>query len=221
MFPFNDSSHDIDNYQIHLQNLFSYQLISSQEGGSSENLNTNNKIDETTQNEEKKIMHRDVERERRKQMASLLTNLRSLLPLEFIKGRRSRVDIVDEAVNYIEYLRGKINELHLKRDAIVKRLHLESSSSCNNDIPSTSCVVIKQYSGGLEIVISNGIISEQNFQLSGVMRVLIEQSIEIETCSSTKLNERMLHTIQTKVDDSTKIDLHELKQRLYQVCNSE
>ncbi|KAL4025243.1 hypothetical protein IC575_013623 [Cucumis melo] len=221
MFPFNDSSHDIDNYQIHLQNLFSYQLISSQEGGSSENLNTNNKIDETTQNEEKKIMHRDVERERRKQMASLLTNLRSLLPLEFIKGRRSRVDIVDEAVNYIEYLRGKINELHLKRDAIVKRLHLESSSSCNNDIPSTSCVVIKQYSGGLEIVISNGIISEQNFQLSGVMRVLIEQSIEIETCSSTKLNERMLYTIQTKVDDSTKIDLHELKQRLYQVCNSE
>lgn len=92
-----------------------------------------------------------------------------------------------------------MNELHVKRDAIVKRLHLESSSSCNNDIPSTSCVVIKQYSGGLEIVISNGIISEQNFQLSGVMRVLIEQSIEIETCSSTKLNERMLHTIQTKV----------------------
>lgn len=81
MFPFNDPSHH--DYQTPLQNLFASQLISPPAASSSD-LNTN-KIEIITQNEERKIMHRDVERERRKQMASLLINLRSLLPLEFIK----------------------------------------------------------------------------------------------------------------------------------------
>ncbi|XP_038877683.1 transcription factor bHLH118-like [Benincasa hispida] len=221
MFPFNDPSHH--DYQSHLQNLFSSQLISLPEGSSSDNYLNTDRIQITTQNEERKIMHRDLERERRKQMASLLTNLRSLLPLEFIKGKRTRADIVDEAVNYIEHLRGKISELQVKRYAILKRLNFESSScdnQCCNNLSSPSCVVIKPYSGGLEIVISNCIM-EENFQLSGVMRVLFEQSIQIESCAATKVKERMLHTIQTKVDDSSRIDLHELQQKLYQVCNSE
>ena len=105
---------------------------------------------------------------------------------------------MDEAVNYIEHLRGKISELHVKRDAVkrdaIKGLHLADESS---DLCPSSCIVIKPYSCGLEIVIS--IFREQNLELSEVMKVLLEESIEITSCASTKVKERMLHTIQTKV----------------------
>ncbi|XP_022923000.1 transcription factor bHLH118-like [Cucurbita moschata] len=196
MFPFNHPSHHHQPHQL-----------SGCEGSSELNPN---KI-ESTHNEVRKIVHRDLERERRKQMLSLLTNLRSLLPLQLVEGRRTRADIVDEAVNYIEHFRGKISELHVKRDAI-KGLHLDESS----DLCPSSCVVIKPYSGGLEIVIS--IFREQNLELSEVMRVLLEESIEITSCASTKVKEMMLHTIHTKVDDPTRIDVHELQQKLYRVC---
>ncbi|XP_022984444.1 transcription factor bHLH118-like [Cucurbita maxima] len=198
MFPFNDPSHHHQPHQL-----------SGCEGSSELNAN---KI-ESTHNEVRQIVHRDLERERRKQMGSLFTDLRSLLPLPLVEGRRTRADIVDEAVNYIEHLRGKISELQVKRDAI-KGLHLDESS----DLCPSSCVVIKPYSGGLEIMIS--IFREQNLELSEVMRVLVEESIEIMSCASTKVKERMLHTIHTKVDDPKRIDVHELQQKLHQVCTS-
>ncbi|XP_022141230.1 transcription factor bHLH36-like [Momordica charantia] len=181
-----------------------------------QNLVSNSENVGRTDDQDRKIMHRDLERERRKQMASLLTNLRSLLPLEFIKGRRSRADLVNEAVRYIEHLKGKISELHIKRDAL-KRVYLDSLGYQNNE-SSSSCVVINPYSGGLEIVISC-CFREEKLKLSGVMRVLLQQSTHVQSCASTKVNGRMFHTIQSKVDVSRRIDILELQRKLYQVCN--
>ncbi|KAL6131949.1 PREDICTED: transcription factor bHLH36-like isoform X2 [Fragaria vesca subsp. vesca] len=192
--------------------------------------NVNNK---DTDAHERKIMRRDNERQRRQLMAIRTASLRSLLPLESIKGKRSLSEHINEAVNYIKQLKEKIQELNAKREEL-RRVHQQYYSSSAHDFSpeitgnlgtkSTSNIMVGPTCwGGVEIVVSTSSTncSElEGFALSGVLKALLAEGLTIVECASTTVNQRLFHTIQCEVEDLACQNLPELQLKLNYLCNS-
>ncbi|GLT49303.1 hypothetical protein SLA2020_228690 [Shorea laevis] len=161
--------------------------------------------------EKKKMMHRDTERQRRQEMAALCASLRSLLPLEYIKGKRAVSEHVDGAVNHIKDLQKRTEELSVKRDELKKLSGFEEASS-RNSLPTSS--VVRPCFGGFEVMISTGI-GVQALRLSRVLKLLLEEGLDVVNCISTKVDGGFIHTIQSQViNDLTSVDAYTLQQKL-------
>uniref|UniRef100_A0A1J3IUJ1 BHLH domain-containing protein n=1 Tax=Noccaea caerulescens TaxID=107243 RepID=A0A1J3IUJ1_NOCCA len=161
-------------------------------------------------NMDQKIVHREVEKQRRQEMASLYASLRSLLPLEFIKGKRSTSDQLNEAVNYIEYLQRNIKDMSSKRDELMLssgRSFGSSNGESRNEI--SNHVVIRPCLVGVEIVFSI-----LQTPLSSVLQVLREYALCVLGCISSNVNGRLIHTVQAEVNDLALIDFADLKDTL-------
>ncbi|KAK4431570.1 Transcription factor [Sesamum alatum] len=172
-------------------------------------------------NETKKIMHRDVERQRRQEMSGLYASIRSLLPLEYVKGKRAISDHLDQAVNYIKHTQKKIEEMKTRRD---KLKNLSSSSGPNveaedrgsSTTSSSNCVKLNLCRDGVEILISS-CPNEGDFPLSKVLADLLQRGLDAISCISTRVDGQSLHKIQIQVNDPTSIDLSKLQERLAHV----
>ncbi|KAI3875267.1 hypothetical protein MKX03_011151 [Papaver bracteatum] len=168
------------------------------------------------ESKKKMVVRRDVERQRRQEMANLHALLRSLLPLEYIKGKRSVSDHMNEATKYIKNLQKMIEEMNDKRD----RLNRSSVNNISkpviprglNRLSHPDFVTVRPCVSGLEVVISSdGLL----LPLSRVLRVLLEDGLlTVISCVSTRVNEKSLHTIQIEVRDLTRINTIELQQKL-------
>ncbi|KAK3040137.1 hypothetical protein RJ639_027863 [Escallonia herrerae] len=176
--------------------------------------------DSSNDTKHKKVMHRDIERQRRHEMAKQYAFLRSLLPLEYIKGKRSISDHMHQAVSYINHLQQNIKELDTKRDNL-KKLSTTSivkpkniGTSLENSLPQI--IWVSSCWCGTEILIS----SEGNFTLSIVLEVLLEEGLNVVSCVSTEVNERFLHTIQAEVSGLTGDDPSVLQEKLTNLINS-
>ncbi|KAJ0263296.1 Transcription factor bHLH118 [Hirschfeldia incana] len=154
-----------------------------------------------------KIMHREIEKQRRQEMASLYASLRSLLPLEFIQGRRSTSDQLNEAVNYINHLQRNIKDMSSKRDdlMLMSGQSFESrNEQSRND--NSNHVVIRPCLVGVEIVFS-----VLQTPLSSVLHVISEHGLCVLSCISSHVNGRFIHTLQAEVNDLAFVDFAELE----------
>ncbi|WZZ32298.1 hypothetical protein YC2023_015699 [Brassica napus] len=167
----------------------------------------------TDNNDMEKMMHREIERQRRQEMASLYASLRSLLPLHFIQGKRSTSDQVNEAVNYITYLEKKIKELSLRRDELMLLSRGTRLDDSKDEMETMNHVVVRQCLVGVEIVFSSRSCRGQP-RLSSVLQVLSENGLCLLNSTSSIVDDRLIYTLQAEVNDSNLIDLSELEERL-------
>ncbi|WZY76046.1 hypothetical protein YC2023_022430 [Brassica napus] len=191
----------------------------------------------TDNNDMEKMMHREIERQRRQEMASLYASLRhSLIPKTLIlilifddsftsyntqslsfdlvyRGKRSTSDQVNEAVNYITYLEKKIKELSLRRDELMLLSRGTSLDDSKDEMETMNHVVVRQCLVGVEIVFSSRSCRGQP-RLSSVLQVLSENGLCLLNSISSIVDDRLIYTLQAEVNDSNLIDLSELEERL-------
>ncbi|XP_047166910.1 transcription factor bHLH118-like [Vigna umbellata] len=167
----------------------------------------------------KKMVHREIERQRRQEMATLHASLRSLLPLPFIKGKRSMSDQMNEAVNYINHLQKNIKELSEKRDKLKKKVAINSSLESRENKHESCGFTVRQTSSGAVGIEFSGL-SEEGVSLSKLLELLLEEGLEVVCCLSTKVNGRLLHSLQCEVVNSDTVDLSELRRKFSNVVPS-
>ncbi|KAJ8542311.1 hypothetical protein K7X08_017177 [Anisodus acutangulus] len=130
----------------------------------------------------KRIAHRDIERQRRQKMATLYASLGSHLPLQYIKGKRSVSDHMEQALNYIRHLKNNIKELETKRDEM--RILDHSSNEDNNNIGQkynlAEYVTVNKCQDGVEILIKNKF-GKEGLQLSRVPEELMKRKLNVVT----------------------------------------
>ncbi|XP_027364729.1 transcription factor bHLH120-like [Abrus precatorius] len=173
----------------------------------------------TSDNDEKKIIRREVEKQRRTQMAILCASLRSSLPFELIKGKRSASDHIGEAVNYIHFLKQKIDALEIKRDRLKQMINPSSlvetgtGTEPHGSGALVKCVNISHIPWGVEIAICIGL-EEGSSRLSVLMEILLQEGCDVVSCFSTHTNGRIFHTIKTEVENLTSLDFAALQHKL-------
>ncbi|XP_010480445.2 PREDICTED: transcription factor bHLH55-like [Camelina sativa] len=181
----------------------------------------------------KRAKHKDIERQRRQEAASLYKSLRYLLPSQYIKGKRSSSDHVEEAANYIKDLQKKIKVISEKRDRIKRTItHRSSTSKCSTrslaSSPSSTCscigdthmaVVVSPCLIGLEIVVSC-CYRHESF-LSSVLQLLAqEQCLNVVSCISTRQPQRIIHTIISEVEDGVEVYFPEIHEKIMKMGRS-
>ncbi|KAI3950358.1 hypothetical protein MKW98_003841 [Papaver atlanticum] len=198
--------------------IFSMDYTASNSAANSTPKQDNPASDRADGSKKKMVARKDVEKQRRQEMANLHALLRSLLPLEYIKEKRSVSDRVNEATKYIKNLQKLIEEMKDKRDGL-NRLSINNILKPRSVIPRgqnsfshANFVTVRPCVSGLEVVISSdGLL----LPLSRVLRVLLEDGLlTVVSCVSNRVNEKSLHTIQIEVSDLTRINTIELQQKL-------
>ncbi|XP_073131154.1 transcription factor bHLH36-like [Henckelia pumila] len=157
---------------------------------------------------------RDLERRRRHEMADLYSSLRTLLPSEFIKGKRSISDHMHEAVNYIQHKRKHIQGLKIRRDQLIMGPRPDISEDSKHSV-----MVNIAETRGVEILIST-CLKNRGLRISKVFVELMERGLDVVSWVNTKANGEFFHKIHAESSHATCIDPSVLQERLIYVINN-
>ncbi|MCE3216443.1 hypothetical protein HAX54_006510 [Datura stramonium] len=159
----------------------------------------------------KNVQRRDVERQRRRDMAKLYQRLRLLIPSKYLMGKRSISDHLEEIVDYVKDLRKDIEDLERKRESLKEKKNISPSSSSSVKLISDDDedrIIVKSCNEGVEISVKGGL------SLSKVLKVLMKEGLIVNSCVSSTVDQRLLHIIQSKVNTRADIDLAMLRSKL-------
>ncbi|GLJ55122.1 hypothetical protein SUGI_1183030 [Cryptomeria japonica] len=166
----------------------------------------------------KQIIHKMIERQRRKDMNSLYSELRSLLPEENIQGKRSITDQLEEAGNYIRNLEQQIKDLRKEREKkntregcfkgveISRPVEFHES---DEGIPSVR--IMSLGSTAFQVHIN---LTQNQIAFSDILLVLEEYGVEAVNAASSVNNEKVFHTIYAKVPDNSITNIEPLNVKL-------
>ena len=105
-------------------------------------------------------------------------------------------------MNYIKDLEKNVKDLSNRRDELKASpewanptYHVGGSS---NPTPRPGSVMINPRIGGLSIDIDVAY-ADDNFSLSTALQLLFEEGLSVSTCTSTKVNDRIVHNILCEV----------------------
>ncbi|GLJ55125.1 hypothetical protein SUGI_1183080 [Cryptomeria japonica] len=175
---------------------------------------THSKEKETIVHPTKQVTHKVIEKKRRREMNDLYSQLRSLLPHESLRGKRSISDQLLEAVNYVRHLEQQIRDLTKQKDnrnigsVFSRALEVSVTLEFNKSGEGFPCVKTKLV-GSASIQISINAFKSP-VALSGLLLVLEEAGLEIVTAASFATSERFFHVVYTKVANPNPNNIDEL-----------
>lgn len=116
-------------------------------------------------------------------------------------------DHINEATKYIKHLEKKIKDSGAKRDQLqILSSSSTTTTSSHGNGSSSNCsanyvTVCCRSMGQVEVILSTGggFDPAGKLQLSSFLKLLLEEGLSVVSCVSTKVNERLLHTIQSQV----------------------
>lgn len=176
-----------------------------------------------------------IERQRRKDMNALFAMLRSLLPHEHLRGKRAVSDQVQAAVNYIRHLQHKVEELSTEREKLransdknakvaLEAARLSSSEKVCNKAPAIEgsdqeLPVVKIKSMGSVVQVCTNTFVHQ-IVYSQLLLALEESGLEVLCAASSAIDNKVYHTIHTKVSDLETFRIDTLEKRLWNLIRT-
>lgn len=185
---------------------------------------------------DKRSNHKLIEKQRRKDMKTLFSRLRSLLPEESLRGKRAESDQVLGAVNYICHLQQKIEGVSRQRDRMKDNLYRKEQVSLvgmklSKNKKSWSKHPRLQGSDGEFPTVKINCIGaavktslnafEGQIVYSDLLLALEDCRLEVVNATSSSINNTVFHTIYNKVSDVDNFNMNGLYDKLRRLTSDD
>ncbi|XP_054811560.1 transcription factor bHLH162-like [Prosopis cineraria] len=154
-----------------------------------------------------KVERKVVEKNRRNQMKTLYSKLNSLLPNHNPQEILPLPDQIDQAINYIQSLKEKVEMAREKKASLTgsKRSHASSSTSGaiekNKTVARSPEIEIRKVGSFLEIVLITGL--DNQFVFYEIIRILHEENVQVVSANSSLAGDSMHHVVHAEIGQSS------------------